>query len=595
MTDETNPPSGPLRPPLHRRILAESLVPWLAGLLLATPVLVAYYPPMTDLPFHEAAIGLLRHLHDPTMVPPGLYRLNIGEPNQLFHLSGWGLSYLVSTRWAAKLVVAAAVVAIPVCAARFARSVGASPLAALVVTPMALGWLFSWGLIANLLGLAALLWVLPMLDRHAQRPSGTTTLWTLGGIVLLYFAHEAMMLVYMGAAAWLAFILPWSWRKTPLRAAPLVFGVAVTVGQELYQQHLRSPAILGIPVVWDPLVHKIIRIPYIVLPATDEIVQLGMLVLCALTIASFYWLRWRERRESPVAGGRSRGRWAWPMAWDWTGTHIREWAWRYRWETAALGLFAAYFAFPATLKGATLIYQRWFPPAFALFAVVGAPRDLRVRAGRVALLTVLVLPVGTLLASWPAFADSDRAYRSFEQLLPLIEPGSALAELDLGPGDPTRTFSLGPSGGRVLATRGGRLDYAFTDSPASPVILQRRYQWNEALVRIGFDCWAFRPAHDFKSFRYALVRTSDAHVATLAQIALAPEGRYVATAGEWVLFESTVPVIPLTSPPIHLPNPPPEELRDRAAHVVETLQRELGGVVPPEAEPDLAAPNGQHF
>jgi hypothetical protein len=274
---------------------------------------------------------------------------------------------------------------------------------------------------------------------------------------------------------------------------------------------------------------------------------------------------------------------------------LQRWVVRHRWGCFSAGLFAAYLAFPLTLSGATLVYQRWFPPAFAAFVVSAAPRDLWVRPARIARVIAMLLPVATLLVAWPSFADSGRAYQTLEQLMPLIEPGSAIAELDLGPGDPSRTFSMGPSGGRVLATRGGRLDYAFTDSPISPVVIPRRYQWNESLIRLGFDSWAFRPAHDFKSFRYVLVRTSSADVAALAQIVLAPEGKYVQTAGEWVLFESTLPVIPPASRPLHLPKPPPEELRDRAASLVERM----GGVptlsVPPEPAPDAVEPNGQRF
>jgi hypothetical protein len=227
--------------------------------------------------------------------------------------------------------------------------------------------------------------------------------------------------------------------------------------------------------------------------------------------------------------------------------------------------------------------------------VVAAPRDLWIPAARITRFIVFALPAAVLLATWPSFADSGRSYRTLEDLLPLIERGSAVAELDLGPGDPARTFSLGPSGGRVLAARGGRLDFAFTDSPVSPVIIPKPIRWNESLIRLGFDGWAFRPEHDFRSFRYALVRTTDANVAALAQLTLEPEGRYVATAGEWVLFESTLPVVPVTSPQVHMPQPPPEQLRDRAARIVERM----GGVptisVPPEQQPDPAAPNGQHF
>jgi len=167
--------------PVERRL--ETVLPWAAGLLLAVPVLVAYYPPMTDLPFHEAAIGLLRHRGDSTMEPPGLYLMNLGKANQLFHVLGWLLSYAVSTRWAVKLLVAATVVALPVNAARFARHLGASPLASLVVAPMGVGWLFSCGFITNLVGLSALLFALPVADRLAANPTPRRALAGLGAVL----------------------------------------------------------------------------------------------------------------------------------------------------------------------------------------------------------------------------------------------------------------------------------------------------------------------------------------------------------------------------------------------------------------------------
>lgn len=567
----------------------ENLAPWVAGLLLALPTLVAFYPPMTDLPFHEAAIAILRNRNDPTLYPPGLYVLNLGQPNQLFHMVGWALAYVVSPRWAVKLAVAAAVAAIPVCGARFARHVGASPLAALVVAPMTLGWLYSWGLIANLIGLAALLATLPALDRFETEPTVRGAARVAAATVLLYFAHEAMMFVYAGAALLLAALHPLSVRKTAARLSPLVFGVAVTIAQAWWQKHLMSPAATGMPRLWHPLVHKLVRVPYIILPATEQSVQLAMFALCVLAVGTFLWLRARERRAEAPAGDAAVHGDAAPTRGLARAQAIGR---RYRWELFALGLMAAYLTFPLTLNSATLVYQRWFPPAFAAFVIVAAPRDLWVRTARITRIVVFVLPLATLLVAWPAFVDSGRAYQTLEELFPLIQPGSAVAELDLGPGDPTRTFSLGPSGGRVLATRGGRLDFAFTDSPISPVVIPKAYRWNESLIRLGFDCWAFRPEHDFRSFRYALVRTSDPGVAALAQIALAPEARYVATAGEWVLFESKLDVIPPASHALKLPQPPPEQLRERAQHLVESIQ---GVAVPIPAEHDADPSAPKHF
>lgn len=490
---------------------------------------------MTDLPLHEGTIGILRHLRDPAMCPAGLYELNLAEPNQLFHLVGWALSYLVSTRWAAKLVVAAAVVAIPVCAARFARHVGASPLASLLVAPMALGWLFTWGLVANLVGLAALLAMLPVVDRLAQDPTSRRALAAAGGAAFLYFAHEAMMLAYAGAALAFAVLHRGPMKQRALRAAPFVFALALMVAQARWQKSHMGPALRGMPTLWHPLSHKLVHALYILLPATDYLVQGGMFALCALAISAFFWLRARERASQQQQPPRAK-----PC--------VRQWLLAHRWETFAVCGLVAFFAFPLTLNGATLVYQRWFAPSYAVLAIVAAPRDLWTRAARAARVVVFTLPVATLLVAGPSFADSSRQYEALEPLVGHVQPGSALAMIDLGPGDPSRTFSLQTACARVLAERGGRLAFAYTDSTVSPVVIPRRYQWQESLVRLGFDSWRFRPAQDLKQFRYVLLRATDPRLVAIGTVALAPEATPLAESGEWVLFESKLEVVPVVSP-----------------------------------------------
>jgi hypothetical protein len=555
----------------------EAGAPWAAGLLLASPVLIAYYPPMTDLPYHEAAIGILRHLGDTSTFPRGLYVRNLGEPNQLFHLVGWALSMVVSTRWTVKLLVAATVVALPACAARFARHVGASAMASIIIAPMALGWLFSWGLITNLVGLAVLLAVLPALDRFAKEPTWAGALFTLGALVLLYLAHEAMMFVYCGIALALAILRPWSWTKTAVRLIPFFLGVALAVGQAKLQQRVMTPIVRAMPRFWHPFLHKLDRIPYIILPATERPAQFAMLALCALTIGLFLWLRTRERRALRLD----------PPASDSLVQRVRERMLSYRWEIFAGLLLAAYFAFPLTLSGATLVYHRWFPPAFAIFAVAAAPADLSTRTARVPRIALAALPLATLFVALPSFVDSNREYRSLEHILPAVERASALAILGLGPADPSRTYSLGPAAGRILATRGGRLAYAFTDSPISPVVIPRRYQWTESLVRVGFDCWEFRPSHDFKRFRYVLLFTTDAVLQRFAAAALKPEAEYVTESGNWALFESRLPVVPLLSRDAPLETPPPETLRERMNALFAQVRKESESAPEPAGAPPI--------
>ena len=560
----------------------EALAPWAGGLLLAAPVLLAYYPPMTDLPYHEAAVGILRHMRDTTMFPPGLYQYNLGEPNQLFHLAGWALSYLVSTRWAVKLVVAASVVAVPVCGARFARHLGTNPLGALMVAPMALGWLFYWGLVANIVGLATLLAVLPWLDRLAQNPTPRRAAVAVGGALLLYLAHEAMMVVYAGAAFGLAVLHARpgnAIRNTALRVVPVFAGVAIAYGQLQLQKPFVTPVVRSMPNIWQPVLHKLKRIPYIILPATDTFAMLAMTALCVMVLTAFLWLRAREQR---AAGPPAEPGW-------------RAWMIARRWELFSAACFVAYLASPLSLGGATLVYQRFFPPAFAVFVIASTPRDLGVRAARIPRLGVAVFPVATLLAVWSSFVDSSREYGSLEQLLPRVEPGSAVAEVDLGPGDPTRMYSLGPAAGRILATRGGRLSYDFTDTSVSPVFLARKYQWNESLIRTAFDSWAFEPAVDCRRFRYVLVRTTDPALAEVAIVALSHEARPLDASGEWILFESLLEVVPTASHDLPAPERPPETLRQRMKDVIAAISTANGVTLPGEPPPDPVGANGRQY
>src|SRR5262249_30387630 len=141
---------------------------------LALPTLLAHDLPTTDLPMHEAVVGILRHFGDAAYFPPNLYRLNLGHPNQLFHVSAWLLSYAFGARWACKLVVAFAQIAILESGARLADYLGRSRWAAVLLAPLALGFTYYWGLVANLLGFAAFFAAVPVLDRAAKVPTART-------------------------------------------------------------------------------------------------------------------------------------------------------------------------------------------------------------------------------------------------------------------------------------------------------------------------------------------------------------------------------------------------------------------------------------
>lgn len=561
-------PRGSTRRPLDR------WAPLAAGLLLAAPILIARYPPMTDLPHYEAVISILRYRNDPARFPPGLYELNLGHPNQLLHVVAWGLSYVMPTDWALKLTIAATVVAITLGAARLAKHLGASPWLAVVVAPIALGWTFYWGLGTNLVGLAALLFMLPVLDQVAHEPTWRRAALGAGAMVLLYFAHEAMMVISCVAVVIFALTQPLTWR-TPLRLSPAAVASVLFVAQIWYQERLKSPALAAVPTSDLPLKRKLVDIPATLVGGHDSYAQYLLCGLFLVTMLVFAWLARRERRRTAqVFPDFARL------------VRVRRLAYALRFELFGVAAMGMYFAMPFTANGATMVYQRFLAPAYAVLAIALGRHGARA-VPRIAKVFASVAPVSMLLVAWPQFADADRAYRELDRMLPQIAMGSAVAPIEVATSTEGRMFSAAAGGTRVVAIRGGRTMYSMTDSTISPVRVARGYEWNEPLTRTLYDSHQLRPAHDLKRFRYVLAHVPGGLVSEGVIRALAPEARVVDRSGEWILFESKLELVPLKSPDVPLPQDPrPMTLRKRMRLALDEMIREGVAVrrtdVPPE-------------
>ena len=541
----------------HARSRAEQWAPLATGLLLALPVLLFDYPPMSDLPMHEATVGILRHFGDASMFPDGLYFRNLGHPNQLFHAVALLLSLVMRTETACKIVVAAAVAGLPVAAARLAAHLGASRWTAVIVAPLALGWLFFMGLVANLVGLALLLAVLPALDRFVQRPSAKGALRALGLAVVLYFAHEAVMFVYAGAALLFALAYPLRGRDALLRFAVFAGCVALTLAQLAYQAPLLARSLVATPTVWMPLGQKLVGMPGVLFGAYDLMESRVLFALTTLAVAALGLERWRARRAGASRASRAEA----------TGGggrlgRARALLHAYRFEAFAGSCMLAYLAYPLTLNGATYVYHRFLPPAFALGVIALAPRREISRtvepSRRLHALTAflaLVLPLASLLIVLPAFAEESQNYRDVRRLSPHVTKGSAV--MILAGTARTHGYVRATMGNSVVAERGGRSLFSFSESPIAPVMVRPAARWSEALSRIIPDNGRLCPAHDFKRFKYLMFHTNDVQLEYLMAQSLRPEARLVDVAGEWALFESTLDVVPLTAHDVRAPEPCP--------------------------------------
>jgi hypothetical protein len=235
---------------------------------------------------------------------------------------------------------------------------------------------------------------------------------------------------------------------------------------------------------------------------------------------------------------------------------------RYRFELFAAAAFAGYLLFPSTLNGATLVYQRFLAPAYVIAAIAAAPRK-DAGMGPVPRALATLIPILTLAALWPVLQDASDVRGELDGLFPRVQLGSSVALVDMDPIDASRVYGPWGASARVLAVRGGRVMPSFAESPNAPVMIDPAVRWEEPSVRLTLGSRGFVPAHDLRRFRYALLHTKYDGTAALAAAALAPEGKLLATSGEWMLFESTLEVAPVVSPDVPMETPTPSTLDQR--------------------------------
>jgi hypothetical protein len=519
----------------------DAVAPWTVGVLLALPIVLFRYPPMRDLPLHEAIVGVLRHFDDAGTFPPGLYVHNFGRANQLFYLLAWVLSAVVPVPTACKFVSALAIAALPPAVGHLARHLGRPAWLGLLAGPVMLGWLFFWGVVANMLGLVLLVVALPALDRWIAKPSPAAGAKTFAVLLVLDLAHEQMMAVAFGFVL-LGVALDGPRRQWPNLVA--LGALVVAAFADLHtQESLRNSENLAAKAAFASLAHKLVIAPGMLFPGQPPSIRAFAWTLEGIPIV---WLvarrlrRWRMTRASRTpsaapfaspASRRSQDR-------GWRATLLRE-----RFGLLAAFAVLIYLTFPNDLHGAHLLYHRFLPVAFVLALVLVAPRDdegpglLRIVA--------LAGPIGALVVVMPSLVECDELYRDYDALLSHVEPGSAVVNVDLDalPNDLLRGIDLQ---GHAVAVKGGRSFFDYTQSPLSPALLAPSLRWDESTRRLlRAD---LRPSWDLHLYRYLFVHGGPPVTSEALSSALLPEARLIDSAGEWFLFESTLPVVPPASP-----------------------------------------------
>jgi hypothetical protein len=354
------------------------------------------------------------------------------------------------------------------------------------------------------------------------------------------------MVVYAIASLVFALQTPRRFKDFAWIACPGAVSVALAAIYAIRSEPLKAASIRAVPNMTMPLLAKVSDLPGALFSLGDA--SLALFAASVLAIAGLA-LRPQERRDEPSS--QSEPRWL-------------EWAREARFGILAAALLGLYFVMPLTFSGSTLIHQRFLAPAFALAALTTGAR--RPAPGWAPLL--LAFPVAMLGLMWGDFLTQDAEYRDLDVILSRMADRSAVAQLDLTPHRASVVAPVVGGAARALAVHGGRLLFSFTDAPAYPVSVPAQFQWNEPVLRLSRAPYAFLPEHDLRRFRYVLAKLTAPQLRGAIVDAFAPEATLVTEAGPWLLFESNLPLVPLTDPDEPLPAPLPMSLGQRVQAIL---------------------------
>jgi hypothetical protein len=236
-----------------------------------------------------------------------------------------------------------------------------------------------------------------------------------------------------------------------------------------------------------------------------------------------------------------------------------------RFALLACALLVLYLALPYSVNFGAFLYVRFLAPAFVLtILLVSPPRGAR---GPLALAPALALFVAPVLAALPQLQAAQEQSRAIEPILARVEANSAVAVLHFGKYDDALMFDPTSMGNRVLARRGGRLLSSLAEYPIAPVVVRRDLRWESILVRTSAKSGLFQPAADLTRIGWVIAHVHEPPLTPLVVRAMSPEAELVDSSGEWLLFRSTLPTLPLSSPD-GPPDPRAETLQDRVTRAL---------------------------
>jgi len=172
------------------RTSGSGLLCLVAAILASVPAWIVKYPPIQDLPYHVAAIRVLRSFSDPSFGFDQHFQLQLGNTHYLlYYVVGSALAYVLGITAANVVLLSACFTGMVLALRSLLHSMGRDPRASLLVIPLLSNVLMIYGLLPFLLGLPLMFWGLSVAIRHAHKPTWTHGITLLVVSVACFYTH----------------------------------------------------------------------------------------------------------------------------------------------------------------------------------------------------------------------------------------------------------------------------------------------------------------------------------------------------------------------------------------------------------------------
>lgn len=271
----------------------------------AYPLAVVDYPPMTDMPFHAAAISILRHYGDPSFHFREQFTLHLAEvPYWTLYGLGAFFSLFMPIVAATKLATVILLLLLPVGLAVMFHGMKKSPLLGLLGLPLVWNTLTHWGFINFMAAIGLFAMVVGFTLLVLDRPTRGRQIGLSAALLLVFGTHIFRFPFALAAVAGTALVMYPATRRVRPLILPLVPPLLAMLGwMSVRRAELSSEGMEPLALHYE----RFAEIPGFLFGAftggaeraladrTYRIVALAWLACVALFLIEQRWRRWSAR------------------------------------------------------------------------------------------------------------------------------------------------------------------------------------------------------------------------------------------------------------------------------------------------------------